>query len=107
MLHQEASASLAKEDYATAIAALQKAVPYESTTPSAYLNLGVVMKKAGRHQEAIQYLVRAAELKAGPDAYRLLAEVYDALGETQESQRYRAAYARAKGERLQQTGWTR
>jgi tetratricopeptide (TPR) repeat protein len=107
MLHQEASASLAKEDYATAIAALQKAVPYEPTTSSAYLNLGVVMKKAGRHQEAIQYLVRAAELKAGPDAYRLLAEVYEALGETQESQRYRAAYTRAKGERLQQTGWIR
>jgi tetratricopeptide (TPR) repeat protein len=107
MLHQEASASLAKEDYATAIAALQKAVPYESTAPSAYLNLGVVMKKAGRHQEAIQYLVRAAELKAGPDAYRLLAEVYESLGETQESQRYQAAYTRAKGERLQQTGWIR
>jgi tetratricopeptide (TPR) repeat protein len=107
MLQQEASASLAKEDYDLAIAALQKAVSYESTTPSSYLNLGVVLKRAGRHEEAIQNLLRAAELKAGPEVYRLLAEAYEALGQTEESQKYRATYARAKGERLQKAGWTR
>ncbi len=107
MLQQEASASLAKEDYDVAIRALQQAVSYESSTPSSYLNLGVVLKRVGRHEEAIQNLLRAAELKAGPEVYRLLAEAYEALGQTEESQKYRATYGRAKGERLQKSGWMR
>jgi len=107
MLQQEISTSLAREDYDAAIAALEKAIPLDPRSPSSYLNLAAVLKKSGRIREAIENLNKALALKAGPDAYRLLAEAYDTLGESQESQKYRRLYDQAKAERLRSTGWTR
>jgi tetratricopeptide (TPR) repeat protein len=107
MLQQEVSTSLAREDYDAAIAALRRAIPYDPGSASSYLNLGVVLKKSGRLREAIESLDKALELKAGPDAYRLLADTYDALGQPDEGRRYRAMYDQAKAERLRTTGWMR
>ena len=103
----EASIRLANGDDEAAIAALRKAIAYEPDAASSHLTLGRVLKKAGRYREAIESLSKASDLKAGPEAYRLLAETYDAAGEPEEGQKYRAAYQRSKEERLRTTGWSR
>ena len=107
MLRQEASASLAKNDYEAAIAALLKAVSLEPNDRSAYLNLGVLLKNRGRYREAIEPFNRALELRADPDVHRLLAETYQALDQLQQSEQHRAIYERMKGERLRKAGWIR
>jgi tetratricopeptide (TPR) repeat protein len=107
MIKQEASVSLAKEDYAAAIPALQKVVSYEPDAATSYLNLGLVFKKLGRYPEAIDSLTKARDLKAGPEVYRLLAEAYESSGQREESQANRATYERMKEERLRKTGWAR
>ena len=107
MLKQEASVSLAKEDYAAAIAVLQKVVSYEPDAAVSHLNLGLVLKKLGQHREAIDQLSKARDLKAGPEVYRLLAEAYESMGQLEESQANRATYERMKEERLRKTGWVR
>jgi tetratricopeptide (TPR) repeat protein len=107
MLKQEASVRLANGDDEAAIATLQKAIAYEPDVAMSHLTLGRVLKKAGRYREAIDSLSRAGDLKAGPEAYRLLAEIYEAAGEAEQGQKYRAAYQRMKEDRLRTTGWVR
>ena len=107
MLKQEASVSLTKEDYAAAVATLQRIVSYEPDVATSHLNLGLVLKKLGRHREAIEQLGRARDLKAGPEVYRLLAESYESVGQLEDSQANRAIYERMKEDRLRKTGWSR
>ena len=83
---------------------LRKAIPLAPDDPQAYISLGVVLKKLGRHAEAVEHFQKALALKAGGDIHRLLAESYEALGQTSESQRHRALYDRARQERLQTAG---
>jgi tetratricopeptide (TPR) repeat protein len=107
MLKQEASFSLTKEDYDSAIAALQKAVEYQPDDASTFLNLGLILKKTGRHWEAIENFNKSLALKASTDVHRLLAETYEAIGQIEESRTHRANYERLKEERLQKGGWSR
>ena len=107
LLKQEASVRLANGEDEAAVAALQKAIAYEPDVAISHLTLGRVLKKVGRYREAIESLSRAGDLKAGPEAYRLLAETYDAAGEPEEGQKYRAVYQRMKEERLRTSGWVR
>ena len=65
----------------------------------------MVLKRLGRHAEAIENFHKALDLKAGVDVHRLLAESYEALGRLEESQRHRDIYDRAKQERLRGTWW--
>ena len=106
MLNQEANVRLANGDDEAAIAALEKVV---SNDPAAIslVTLGRVLKKVGRYREAIQRFRQASDLQASPEVYRLLAETYEAQGEPDEGQKYRAAYQRAKEDRLRKSGWTR
>ena len=107
LIRQAASASLDKGDYAQVVEQLRKVIPYSPDDPSAYMSLGVVLKKLGQHTEAIENFQKAVELKAGVDVHRLLAESYEALGRLEDSQRHRDIYTRAKEERLRALGGSR
>jgi tetratricopeptide (TPR) repeat protein len=86
-----------------AVALLRDAATIEPTAET-YLSLGVVLKRAGRHQDALEALERAAALHAGPLVHAQLAEVYTALGRPDESRRQLALHARAKEERFRAGG---
>jgi tetratricopeptide (TPR) repeat protein len=103
MLMQEASASLEKKEYDLAITRLQKALAYESTATT-YLNLGVVLMKAGRHPEALEAFEKAHDLKDGPEIHRHLSQVYQALDRPEESQKEGDLYQRLKEEQLRKAG---
>ena len=104
LIRQAASTSLDKGDIEDVAVQLRKALELAPDDPQAYISLGVVVKKLGRHAEAVELFQKAVALKAGGDIHRLLAESYEALGQTAESQRHRALYDRARQERLQTAG---
>jgi tetratricopeptide (TPR) repeat protein len=104
MLKQEASASLEKKEYDKAIAFLQKALVYEPTAATAYLNLGVVLMRAGRHQEALEAFGKALDLKDSAEVHRHLSQAYQALGRPEESQKQRDLYERLREEQLRKAG---
>jgi tetratricopeptide (TPR) repeat protein len=104
LVRQAASTSLDKGDIEDVAVQLRKALELAPEDPQAYISLGVVVKKLGRHAEAIELFQKAVAMKAGGDVHRLLAESYEALGRTSESQRHRALYDRARQERLQTAG---
>jgi tetratricopeptide (TPR) repeat protein len=104
LLTQEASSSLEKQEYDQAITFLQKALAYEPTSATAYLNLGAVLMRAGRHQEALEAFEKALDLKAGAEVHRHLSQAYQALGRPEESQKQRDLYQRLKEEQLRQAG---
>jgi tetratricopeptide (TPR) repeat protein len=107
MLKQEASVSLDKGDYDTTMALLQKALSYEPNAASAHTNLGLILMKVGRHDEAIRYLNKAVDLQAGPEVHRYLAEAYAALGQREPSQQQQTIYDRQRQQRLAKSGWNR
>jgi tetratricopeptide (TPR) repeat protein len=100
MLKQEAAIGLDGGDYDASIASLKKVVSYEPDSALASMNLGLVLRKTGRHQEAIEYFNRAAKQNAGPEVHRLLAETYQALGQSEASEAHRTVYQQMKEERL-------
>jgi tetratricopeptide (TPR) repeat protein len=103
MLTQEASASLEKKEYDRAITLLEKALVYE-TTATTYADLGVVLMRAGRHQEALDAFKNALDLKDGAEIHRQLSQAYQALGRPDESQKQRDLYKRLKEEQLRKAG---
>jgi tetratricopeptide (TPR) repeat protein len=107
MLNQEASASLQAGDREKAIAALRQATTLAPEVASGYLSLGVVLKSAGRHTEAIEQLRKALELSTDPAACRLLVESYEAAGQTDEAAKYRSECVRLKQERAKSGSWRR
>ncbi|PWT86698.1 MAG: hypothetical protein C5B57_00635 [Blastocatellia bacterium] len=107
MLKQEAAVSLTKDDYNAALAALQKAIEYQPDDASAYLDVGLILKKTGRYTDAIESFNKSLALKATTDVYRLLAETYEAAGQIEESRKQKANYQRLKEERVQRDGVVR
>ena len=107
LIRQAASVSLDKGDYEQVAEQLRKAIPYSPDDATAYVSLGAVLKKLGRHAEAIENFHKALDLKAGVDVHRLLAESYEALGRLEDSQRHRDIYTRAREERLRALGGSR
>jgi uncharacterized protein HemY len=82
---------------------LGKALVYE-TTATTYADLGVVLMRAGRHQEALEAFEKALDLKDGAEIHRHLSQVYQALGRPDESQKQRDLYKRLKEEQLRKAG---
>ena len=107
LIRQAASVSLDKGDYEQVAEQLRKAIPYSPDDATAYVSLGAVLKRLGRHAEAVENFNKALDLKAGVDVHRLLAESYEALGRLEDSQRHREIYTRAKEERLRALGGSR
>jgi tetratricopeptide (TPR) repeat protein len=104
LIRQAASTNLEKGDYEQVAEQLRKVIPYTPDDANAYVSLGVVLKKLGRHAEAIENFQKALELKAGADVHRLLAESYEPLGRLEESRRHRQIYDRAREDRLKTLG---
>jgi tetratricopeptide (TPR) repeat protein len=107
LMKQDARAAVERGDYVEAAALLQRAIAYEPDEVETFLSLGIVLKTAGRYEEAIQTLKKAQALEAGPEVYRHLAEGYRALGDLEESLRQQALYERAKEDRLRRAGGNR
>jgi len=71
-----------------ALPLLTKAVQLNNEVRNAYIDLGVVLTEQKRYGEAVAALQRAVKLDpAQPDAHYRLARVYQAMGDTAESQR--------------------
>jgi hypothetical protein len=63
-----------------------------------------VLIKAGRLEEAAAVLQAAIPLNARPELHRRLAELYAALGRTEESARERRTYMEQRLEELRRGG---
>ncbi len=83
---------------------LADALALEPDDPVSYLGLGVVLRKAGRDQEAADALERALALGAGAEVHSHLAEVYDALGRADDSLRHRQSADAVKADRIPRAG---
>jgi tetratricopeptide (TPR) repeat protein len=103
LLRQTALMDVERGRMQEAVARLREALEIEPTA-DAYFSLGVVLKRAGRHQESLDALDRAATLGAGPGVHVHLAEVYAALGRPEDSRRQHALRARANDERFRARG---
>jgi tetratricopeptide (TPR) repeat protein len=99
LLTQTAWMNAEQGQFDEAIARLHEAAAIEPTA-DAFLSLGVVLKRAGRHREALEALERASALRAGPQVHGQLAEVYAALGRLDDSRRELVLHERAKEERF-------
>lgn len=107
MLNQEAAASLQRGEQERAIAALRASVALAPNVAAGYVSLGVVLKSARRHAEAIEQFRKALELSADSTACRLLVESHDALGLAEDAARYRVDCARMREERVKAGSWRR
>ena len=98
---QEASLRFDDGDYDKAIVLLQQIAESNPADASPYRRLGVVLARAGRHDEAIEQFKKALALNADPDVYRELAQAYRTVGTARgESTSGSAAPASTKEERL-------
>ena len=67
-----------------------------------HLRLAEALAAAKRPDEAVAEYLTAISLKAGADAHRRLAELYEELGRTAESARERATHVERRLEELRQ-----
>ena len=94
-----AAAHLERGELTEAVERLQAAVALQPDA-EAYANLGAVLKRAGRTQDALDALEQAAAHGGGPMVHALMADVLAALGRIEDSRRHLALAARARDERL-------
>ncbi|MBK9337735.1 MAG: tetratricopeptide repeat protein [Lewinellaceae bacterium] len=88
---------LTKGDVAQAKAQFQKAIKLELTNATAYYYLALIVQQEGDHVAALNYLREA--IKVAPtfkQAYELSAQIYDATGNPQAAQQFRAAIQQIK-----------
>ena len=102
---------LEERDYSGAATLLRKALALDADAADVNRDLGFALLGAGRADEAIPPLQRAAQLRDAPDIHRLLAQAYSALGERAESDVHAALAGRiserVKVERLQKMSGAR
>jgi tetratricopeptide (TPR) repeat protein len=103
MLSVQAEVDAAKGEYDAAIEAYKQAITIrrDSVGPLAVAD---VLIKAGRLEEAAAVLQAAIPLNARPELHRRLAELYAALGRTEESARERRTYMEQRLEELRRGG---
>ncbi|HLP47115.1 MAG TPA: tetratricopeptide repeat protein [Candidatus Kapabacteria bacterium] len=86
----EAVPLIKEKKYDDAAAALKKSVALDNTLFQPYYYLGMIYFEQGKHQEAVEPLSDVIRLNPdyGP-AYRLLAAVYEKLGNNTQAEKYR------------------
>ena len=78
-----------KDDLAGAVPLLQEAIQSKPDMHQAHLELGHVFFLQAKYQEAIAPLKKVAELSPDyPETYRLLAAIYEKLGDAKESEKF-------------------
>jgi tetratricopeptide (TPR) repeat protein len=99
---------MARGEYAGAAALLRTAAAAQPNLAQPHLDLGIALMKAGQYQDAVESFRQARGLEDGADVHRYLADTYQALGRTGESQMetalYEQAIERLKEDRLRKIG---
>jgi protein O-GlcNAc transferase len=107
-IKREAARSMARGEYAGAAALLRTAAAAQPNLAQPHLDLGIALMKAGQYQDAVESFRQARGLEDGADVHRYLADTYQALGRTGESQMetalYEQAIERLKEDRLRKIG---
>ena len=100
VLRLNAEMRMAERDHAGAIDLWRQVIALQRGSAATHVRLAEALAAANRPDEAVAEYLTAISLKAGPDAHRRLAELYDALGRTAESSRERAAHVERRLEEL-------
>ena len=100
VLRLNAEMRMAERDHAGAIDLWRQAISLQRVNAAIHLRLAETLAVANRPDEAVAEYLTAISLKAGADAHRRLAELYDALGRTAEGSRERATYVEQRLEEL-------
>jgi tetratricopeptide (TPR) repeat protein len=93
---------MAERDYAGAVDIWRQAILLQPGSAAVHLRLAEALAAANRPDEAVAEYLTAISLKAGADAHRRLAELYDSLARTGEAGRERAAHVERRLEELRQ-----
>ena len=91
-----------QRDYAGAIDFWRQAISLQGGNAALHLRLAEALAAEKRADEAVAEYLRAISLKAGADAHRRLAELYDAHGRTADAARERATYVDRRLQELRQ-----
>ena len=92
---------MGERDYGSAIDLWRQAIAVQGGSAVPHLRLAEVLAAAKRPDEAVAEYLTAISLKAGADAHRRLAELYEMLGRTADSARERATHVARRLEELQ------
>jgi len=85
----QAASLIREKKFAEAAAALNKSIALDNTDYLAHYYLGVIYFEQGKFQEAVEPLTKATTLNPGyANAYRLLAAVYEKLGDKTQAEKY-------------------
>ena len=102
VLRLNAEMRMAERDYAGAVDSWRQAILLQPGGAAAHLRLAEALAAANRPDEAVAEYLTAISLKAGTDAHRRLAALYDSLGRTAEAARERAVHVERRLEELRQ-----
>jgi tetratricopeptide (TPR) repeat protein len=91
-----------QRDYAGAIDLWREAISLQGGNAVLHLRLAEALAAAKRTDEAVAEYLRAISLRAGADAHRRLAELYDAQGRTADAARERVTYLDRRLQELRQ-----
>ena len=103
MLTVQAEVQMARGEFAAALDLWKQATSIRRDSVRA-LQVANALIKAGRLEEAAAVLQAAATSNARPETHRRLAEVYAALGRTEESARERQTYTQQRLDELRRGG---
>ncbi len=102
VLRLNAEMRMTAGDHAGAVDIWRQAILLQPGTAAAHLRLAESLAAANRPDEAVAEYLTAISLKAGTDAHRRLAALYDSLGRTTEAARERAVHVERRLEELRQ-----
>ena len=98
----QAEVYMSQRQYDAAIRAWKEIIELQGANPPNLFRLAEALIAAQQLEAAAAELQRAIELKAGPEAYRRLADVLAALGRAEESARARQTYMEQRLQELRQ-----
>ena len=99
MLAVQAEIHMSNGEYETAIDVFKEAIAVRRDRVSS-LRLAEALVKAGRLEDAARLLQNSSSANARPELYRRLADVYTALGQTEQSAAARRTYVEKRLQEL-------
>jgi tetratricopeptide (TPR) repeat protein len=102
VLRLNAEVRMGQREYPAAVDLWRQAIALQGGNAAIHLRLAEALAEANRPDEAVAQYRTAILLKAGPDAHRRLAELYDAMGRSDEASRERATHVERRLEELRQ-----
>jgi tetratricopeptide (TPR) repeat protein len=102
VLTLQAEVRMGARDFNGAIDLWRQAIALQRGSAARQLRLAEALVAANRQGEAVTEYLAAISLGAGAEAHRRLAELYDALGRTNDSARERTAYMNLRIEELRE-----